>query len=133
GTVYRIRVDGHAGATGTIKLHVALATVSDVPTNVTATPGNGQATVSWTAPTSDGGSPITGYDVTRYTTGQAAVTTSVGDVTQTTVDGLTNGTTYTFRVAARNAAGTGGQSIDSNPVTPSTVPDAPTSVSATAG
>jgi len=133
GTVYRIRVDGHAGATGTIKLHVALATVSDVPTNVTATPGNGQATVSWSAPTSDGGSPITGYDVTRYTTGQAAVTTSVGDVTQTTVDGLTNGTTYTFRVAARNAAGTGGQSTDSNPVTPSTVPDAPTSVSATAG
>jgi hypothetical protein len=133
GTVYRIRVDGHPGVTGTINLHVALATKSDVPTNVTATPGAGQATVSWSAPTSDGGSPITGYDVTRYVADQAPVTTSVGAVTTATVEGLTNGTTYTFRVAATNAAGTGAQSANSNSVTPRTVPDAPTSVSATAG
>jgi hypothetical protein len=134
GTVYRIRVDGHLGDTGgTIKLHVALATVSDVPTSVTATPGSEQVTVSWNAPSSDGGSPITGYDVTRYVAGQAPVTTSVGAVTQVTIGGLTNGTTYTFRVAAKNLIGTGALSSNSNPVTPRTLPDAPTSVSATAG
>ncbi len=134
GTIYRIRVDGHLGdAGGTIKLHVALATVSDVPTSVTATPGSEQVTVSWNAPTSDGGSPITGYDVIRYVAGQAPVTTSVGAVTTTTIGGLTNGTTYTFRVAAKNLVGTGPLSANSNPVTPRTLPDAPTSVSATAG
>ncbi len=132
GTSYWIRVDGSSGATGTIKLHVALATVSNVPTNVTATPGDEQVTVNWDVPTSDGGSPITGYDVTRYEAGVAPVTTSVGAVTQLTIGGLTNGTTYTFRIAAINAIGTGAQSTDSNPVTPRTVPDAPTGVSATA-
>jgi len=133
GTAYRIRVDGSLGETGTIKLHVALATVSEVPTSVTATPGNGEAAVSWSPPTSDGGSAITGYEVTRFAAGLAPVTTSVGAVTEATIGGLTNGTTYTFRVAATNAAGTGAQSTDSNPVTPRTVPDAPTGVSATAG
>jgi Fibronectin type III domain/PASTA domain/Divergent InlB B-repeat domain len=131
GTVYRIRVDS-SGAGGTIKLHVALATVSDVPTDVTGVPGNGQAIVSWTPPGSDGGSPIIGYDVTRYEAGQPPVTTSVGAVTQLTVNGLTNGTAYTFRVAARNVAGTGRLSTSSSPVTPRTVPDAPTNASATA-
>src|SRR5262249_30848016 len=41
-----------------------------------------------------------------------------GAVTQTTVTGLANGTTYTFKVAAKNAAGTGPASTDSNAVTP---------------
>ena len=69
GTVYRIRIDSAFGDTGAVNLHVALATVSDMPTNVIATPGAGQATVTWTAPTDDGGSPITGYDVTAYVGG----------------------------------------------------------------
>jgi hypothetical protein len=133
GTVYRIRVDGPVGAIGTINLHVTLATVSDVPTNVTAIPGNGAATVSWTAPTDNGGSPVTGYEVTRYVGGVLDGTTPAGNVTHLTVNNLTNGTTYTFRVAATNVVGTGAQSAPSNAVTPRTVPDAPVGVSATAG
>ena len=45
------------------------------------------------------------------------------------VTGLTNGTSYTFKVAAINGVGAGGQSAASNAVTPATVPGAPTGVS----
>ena len=40
------------------------ATVPGAPTNVSAVAGNGQATVTWTIPASNGGSPITGYTAT---------------------------------------------------------------------
>jgi Fibronectin type III domain/PASTA domain/Divergent InlB B-repeat domain len=117
-TVYKVRVDGFLGDSGTVNLHLAFATVPGAPTGVTATAGPGQATVSWTAPASDGGSAIIGYVVTSFIGGVAQSTTSVGVVTQTIVAGLTNGTTYTFRVAALNGVGQGLQAADSNPVTP---------------
>ncbi len=103
------------------------------PTIGTATPGNASATVTWKAPASDGGSPITGYLITPYigTTAQAGIT--VGDVLSYDVTGLTNGTTYTFTVAAINAINTGPPSEQSNPVTPATAPGAPTIGTATAG
>src|SRR5258708_39706300 len=85
------------------------------PNNVSATGGNTQATVSWTAPASNGGSAITGYTVTPYigSTAQTA-TTFNSTVTTQTVTGLVNGTAYTFKVAASNAVGTGPASTASN-------------------
>jgi hypothetical protein len=108
------------------------------PTAVTATAGNGSATVSWTAPSNNGGSAITGYTVTPYigSTAQTPVTvTGSPPATSKTVTGLTNGTAYTFTVSATNANGTGPASTPSNAVTPSgpTLPGAPTGVTATAG
>jgi hypothetical protein len=106
------------------------------PTGVTATGGNGTASVTWTAPTTTGGIPLTGYVVTPFIggTAQTPVTvTGTPPATSTTITGLTNGTAYTFTVAAANAVGQGAASTASAPVTPATVPDAPTAVTAVAG
>ncbi len=72
------------------------------PTGVTALPGNGSALVSWSAPVSDGGSPLTGYAVTAAS--QSCTTTTA---TTCTVTGLTNGHLYKVRVRALNVKGEG--------------------------
>ncbi len=110
-------------------------TVAGAPTGVAATAGALSATVTWTAPTSEGGSPITSYRVTPYvgTTAQSPV--SVAATARTaTISGLSAGTSYTFKVAAVNAVGTGPESAASNAVVPigTTAPGAPTGVAAIA-
>jgi Zn-dependent metalloprotease len=112
-------------------LAVTLApTVSGAPTAVAATPENAGAVVSWKAPTSNGGTPITGYKVTAAPGGATATTTGARTAT---VTGLTNGTAYTFRVTAANAIGASLPSVASAPLTPRTVPVPPTDLVATAG
>lgn len=84
------------------------------PTGVSAVPGNGQATVYFTAPASNGDSPITSYTVTS-SPGNISVS---GGSSPITVTGLTNGTGYTFTVTATNTVGTGPASDPSSSVTP---------------
>ena len=88
--------------------------VPDTPTRVTAAAGNGEATVSFTAPDRDGGSPITGYTVIASPGGR----TAFGTGSPITMTGLSNGTTYTFTVIAVNAAGSSASSAPSNAVIP---------------
>jgi alpha-tubulin suppressor-like RCC1 family protein len=89
----------------------------------TAWPGNGEATVSWLAPTSDGGRPITAYVVTPYIGYKARPsTTFMSTETTQVVTGLTNGTQYRFRVRAVNVIGTSEFSKATNPVVPTDVP-----------
>ena len=99
---------------------VPAATAPGAPTIGTATAGNASASVSWTAPVSDGGSPITGYQVDALTGGTTVVSTTpaAAGTTSATVSGLTNGTSYTFQVRAVNAVGTSPNSAQSNAVTP---------------
>jgi Ca2+-binding RTX toxin-like protein len=112
--------------------------VPAAPAIGTATPGNASATVRWTAPTNNGGSAVTSYQV-EVRTGTTVVRTVTGiaaNATQTVVGTLTNGTPYNFRVRAVNAVGAGAFSAASNVVTPAaaaTVPAAPGNVQATAG
>ena len=106
-------------------------TVMLAPTNVVATRGDGTATVTWTPASANGGTPITGYVVTSAPDGK---TSEVGPTdTTATVTGLSNGTSYTFTVAAVNAAGDRAESAPSNAVTPAGIPLAPATVTATAG
>ncbi len=86
----------------------------DPPTGVTATAGNGEATVSFNLPKSDGGNAITGYTVVSHPRGMKAS----GKQSPITVGGLANGKKYTFTVRATNSVGTGLDSQPSNCVTP---------------
>jgi hypothetical protein len=108
------------------------AAVPGPPTGVSASPGDQSAIVAFSAPSSDGGSPITGYTVTSSPGGF----TATGTASPLTVTGLTNGTTYRFTVTATNAVGPGPASATSGPVTPASptaVPGPPTGVTAQPG
>jgi hypothetical protein len=111
-------VPGWLGATTTDGLPTA-------PRAVSGSPANTAAQVSWSAPTSDGGSAITTYVATSSPGGRTCATSGL---TTCGITGLTNGTAYTFTVVARNARGEGPASTQSSAITPRTVPGAPTAV-----
>jgi hypothetical protein len=111
---------GTAGGTGTDSDLRALFTPA-APTSVTATGGNAQATVSWTAPSVLAQTPITDYTVQFSTNSGSTWTTftrAASSSTSATVTGLTNGTAVVFRVSATNGVGTSSYSTASSAVTP---------------
>ncbi len=120
------------GAISSVSFSVTPATVPEAPTNVSVTSGNQQVSISFTAPSSNGGASITNYTVTPYINGVAQVTT-IGATSPIIVSGLTNGTAYTFTVYASSSVGNGTASAASLTVTPATVPSVPTNVSVLGG
>jgi subtilisin family serine protease len=93
--------------------------------------GSGQVRLAWIAPIDNGGSDITDYVVERSVDGTSwtMVDDAVSTETTVTVSGLTNGTAYSFRVAAVNGVGAG---LSSNPAVavPQGPAAAPTGVTA---
>jgi fibronectin type 3 domain-containing protein len=112
------------------------ATVPMAPQSLTATAGSLTVRLSWSAPSSDGGSPITGYNVYRGTSpGQESGTPVATNVTTTSFNdsGLTNGTTYYYTVKAVNAVGTSPASNEASATPQATAPSAPSGLVASAG
>ena len=125
-TVHATNAQGDS-AESSASTGVTPAAVPGAPTGVSAVAGAGQASVSFTAPASDGGSPITSYTITSAPGGVTATCPASPCV----ITGLTNGTAYTFTVQATNSAGTSVASASSSSVTPVTVPGAPSIASVT--
>ena len=108
--------------------------VPGAPASLTATAGDEEVALVWSAPADDGGSPVTGYEY-RF----AAGTTVPGDTPwqsagldlEWTVTGLTNGQQYAFEVRASNRVGEG--EARGALATPVGAPGALASLTATAG
>ena len=116
-----IEIDGSGGG----------VTAPSAPTNLTATAGNGQDTLNWNA-----SSGATSYNVYRGTSsgGESSTPIATGLTgTSYTNTGLTNGTTYYYKVAAVNSAGTSGMSNEASPTPTGGAPAAPTGLTATGG
>ena len=107
------------------------------PTSFVAASGNQQATLSWVAPSSVGDSAIVGYRIEYSSNGGVSWLTATSNTwsTSTTrlVTGLTNGTSYAFRVAAINSSSTGSYSATSSAIPALVSPGQPTSLVATPG
>jgi len=114
----------------------ASATGLNAPTNLQATSGNGRVTLTWVAPSTDGGNPVSGYKVYRGTTaGSETLLVTVGNVTTYTDSSVSNGQTYYYTVSAVNSNGEGPQSDEDSatPVAVSTVPSAPLALASADG
>jgi hypothetical protein len=93
------------------------------------TRGNAQVSLSWSAPTYNGGASISDYTIEYSSNSGSSWSTfsrSASTSTSATITGLTNGTSYLFRVTPINSQGSGVVSSNSSAVTPFTIADAPT-------
>jgi titin len=114
GTTYQFRVTALAGsALGATSSATSTkpGRAPGVPSVLSATPGDASVSLAWTAPVDLGGGAIVGYRIDRSTDGGTTWTTVIADTattsTSATVSSLTNGATYTYRVAAITEFGTG--------------------------
>ena len=121
GYTYFIRIAGYWSGSqaicdyGSISLAWSVsssAVAPGAPTNAAATGGTNSATVSWSAPSSNGGSTITSYTATSSPGGYTCTT----GLLTCTISGLSNFVSYTFTVTARNSAGASSPSLTSNSV-----------------
>ncbi len=102
----------------------------DTPIINSVTPGNKTLAVAWSAPLSDGGRPITAYDVRYRRTGTATWTELAAATTgarQHTITNLTNGRRYEVQVRAVNSIGRSAWSATrtGTPVAPPSPPPPP--------
>ena len=102
--------DGMGNSTAdtvSITVNAPSATTANAPTALVATAGDGQVSIAFTAPSTDGGAAITDYE---YQLDGGAWTSSVKTSSPVVITGLTNGTSYNIKLRAVNSAGNGAES-----------------------
>ena len=118
---YTVTVTGTSGSLNhSATVTVSVPTVPSAPQNLKATAGNAQVTLSWSAPSSNGGSAITNYNIYRGTaSGGETLLTTLGNVLAYTDTTVTNGQTYYYQVTTVNSVGESNRSNEAS-ATPST-------------
>ena len=134
--VLAVNAVGNSAASNVVTITPLAFSAPSAPTSLTGFISGTSAYLSWGSPATNGGTPVTAYDVWRSTDAGATwevLVTRTSVFRSARIDGLTPGVTNSFRVTARNIAGT---SVPSNVVTLSLagvgLPTPPSSVSATA-
>lgn len=121
GTTYSVSVrpknDVSTGAP--TSLSVLALDVPPTPASLSTTAGNATVNLSWSGVTGTSGAPVSGYNIYRLVNGVMTLAGSTSSLTYD-VTSLTNGTQYTFTVAAYGTAGEGGRhaNVNSTPVAP---------------
>ncbi|MDD1755571.1 MAG: fibronectin type III domain-containing protein, partial [Methanomassiliicoccales archaeon] len=132
GTIYYYKVAAVNSAGEGAKSSEASASTFSVPSQPgapTAVGGYRSVTISWSAPTSNGGSAITGYRIYRGTSSSSlSLLATVGSVLSYTDSGLLDGTTYYYKVSAVNSIGEGSSSAVVSATTTCTVPGQPSNL-----
>ena len=107
---FEVRAVNSAGPGAPARTAATPVGMPSVPASLTATGGDGEVVLEWSAPADDGGAPVTGYEY-RFAAGTAVPGDtpwqSAGLDLEWTVTGLTNGQQYAFEVRARNRVGPG--------------------------
>ena len=136
---YRVSAinEAGAGAVSNIASATTDATPPGVPAGLTARPqGTDRINLSWSPPSIDGGSPVTGYRIEASDDSGVRWQTLIADTrsvrTLHSDIGLQPATTRHYRVSAVNAAGTGEPSGTANATTDAAAPDPPTGLRAAA-
>ena len=132
GTPYTVRVIAtRTGATDgppSAEVKGTPFTTPGAPQHLSGVPGDAQVTLTWDAPSSDGGSAILRYE---YAIDDSGTWIDAGLDLEETVPGLTNGREYAFEVRAVNSAGPGAPARTA--ATPLGMPSVPESLTATGG
>lgn len=132
--VFAINAGGLSEASATSAPITPSAALPSAPGRPAGEPGDGQARIVWAPPVSEGDRPVTGYAVEATTDGliwTTVIANTGSRQTVATIPGLTNGTTYAFRVSAISAAGQGAPSaaspgyVPESPLVPPVIPPAP--------
>ncbi|MEM0449177.1 MAG: fibronectin type III domain-containing protein [Methanomassiliicoccales archaeon] len=138
GTTYYYRVSAvnavGEGGSSPIASTTTSVLVPSAPRGLIASASKDSITLTWTAPTSDGGSKVTGYRIYRGASSEnLALIASISNDTYYMDSGLVNGQIYYYRVSAINVAGEGSLSEVVAAATSAQVPSAPLSLIALAG
>ena len=121
---FEVRAVNRSGAGEAATVDGATSSGASAPLELVAVGGDGEVSLGWQAPASDGGSPLRTYAYRyRIAGGRFGAWTETGTEPLVVVTGLANGIAYLFEVRAETAAGSGPAATAT--ATPSLAPEAP--------